>query len=178
MAHFFWGYSIALPLFLLILWLVTRDVKVSTLREFFVKRGSVGIFGGIWAMIPDLDHFLGEPVFENAPWTNIFFFHRYCDIELGLSETDLFFAAELMLAFAVVNLFALAYTVESFKRLNEALFGREEEEEEEEEEVGEEEDLEDDGETGAEEDEAGVDEAEEAEPEGTEEKEEAEGEES
>ncbi len=49
-------------------------------------------------------------------------------------ETDLFFAAEMMLIFVAINLFAIAASVESFKRLRETLFGKEEEEDDEEDE--------------------------------------------
>lgn len=139
MAHFFWGYSVALPIFLLIFWLIKRKVKVSNLKEFLKKRAPAGIVGGIWAMIPDMDYFLEEPMFQNAPWNEIFFLHSSFD--KVANETDLFFAAEIFLIFVAVNLFAIAATVESFKRLGEALFGKEEEEEEEKE--GEEEGLED-----------------------------------
>jgi hypothetical protein len=51
-----------------------------------------------------------------------------------LPETDLFFAAEMFLVFAVINLFAMVASIESFKRINEALFGKEEDEEDEDEE--------------------------------------------
>ncbi|UCE37752.1 MAG: hypothetical protein JSW00_00440 [Thermoplasmata archaeon] len=100
--------------------------------EFLKKRAIVGIVGGIWAEIPDFDYFLEDGIFHNASWSNIFFLHY--SLDKVLPETDLFFAAEIFLLFAVVNLFALALTVESFKRLNEALFGKKEEEDEEEEE--------------------------------------------
>ena len=53
-AHFFWGYSMALPIFLLIFWLIKRKVKVSNLGEFLKKRAPAGLVGGIWAMIPDI----------------------------------------------------------------------------------------------------------------------------
>ena len=120
-----------MPLLLFIIWLVTRNVKVSNLGEFFKKRGIIGVAGGFWAMIPDIDYFLEEPVFNNAAWCDVFFFHRYCDVVLGLPETDLFFAAQIMLFFIVINVFAIAVTVESFKRLGEAMFGKKEDEEEE-----------------------------------------------
>lgn len=87
-------------------------------------------------MIPDIDYFLTEPVFKNAPWTDIFFFHASFD--KVLPETDLFFAAEMLLLFTVINLFAMVASVESFERLKEALFGREEEEDEDAEEKDEE----------------------------------------
>jgi hypothetical protein len=128
-AHFFWGYSVALPIFLLIFWLIKRKVKVSNLKEFLKKRAPGGVVGGIWAMIPDMDYFLEEPMFRNASWNDVFFFHTSFDNVVP--ETDLFFAAEIFLIFMAVNLFALAATVESFKRLGEALFGKDEEEEEE-----------------------------------------------
>ena len=79
-------------------------------------------------MVPDIDYFLKEPLFRGAAWADIFFFHH--SLDKVLSETDLFFAAEFLLLFFAVNLFAMARTVQSFKRLNEALFGKEEEEEE------------------------------------------------
>jgi hypothetical protein len=104
-------------------------VKVSNFREFLKKRAPAGVIGGLWAMIPDIDHFLEEPVFRNAAWNDIFFFHTSFD--KVVPETDLFFAAEIFLIFTAVNLFAIAAIVESFKRLGEALFGKEEEEEEE-----------------------------------------------
>lgn len=105
-------------------------MRVSNSKEFFKKRGIVGVIGGLWAMIPDMDHFLTKPVFKNASWTDVFLFHASFD--KVLPETDLFFAAEMLLLFAVINLFAMVASVESFKRLKEALFGREEEEEEDE----------------------------------------------
>ena len=81
-------------------------------------------------MIPDIDYFLDDHIFDK-PWADIFFFHHSFD--LVLPETDLFFAAEMFLVFAVVNLFAMAATVKTFERVNEALFGKKEEEDEEEE---------------------------------------------
>jgi hypothetical protein len=121
-----------LPLFLIILWMITRDVKVANLKEFFKKRGIVGVFGGFWAMIPDIDYFVDEPVFRNEIWNDIFFLHRTFD---RISpETDLFFAGEILLIFAAVNLFAMAATVNTFERLNNAIFGKKEEDEDEEEE--------------------------------------------
>jgi hypothetical protein len=130
LAHFFWGYSVALPIFLLILWLVKRNILVSNLREFIRKRAIIGFIGGIWAEIPEIDYLLEDTVFHTSEWSNIFFFHFSLD-EI-LPDTDLFFAAEMFLIFAVINLFALVVSVESFKRIKEALFGKEEEEEEEE----------------------------------------------
>ena len=82
-------------------------------------------------MIPDIDYFLEEHIFDK-PWADIFLFHRSFDVVLP--ETDLFFAAEMFLLFAVVNLFAMAASVETFERVNEALFGKKNEEDEEEEE--------------------------------------------
>jgi hypothetical protein len=105
-------------------------VKVSNFREFLKKRAPAGVVGGLWAMIPDIDHFLEEPIFKGAAWNDIFFFHTSFD--KVVPETDLFFAAEIFLIFVAVNLFTIAAIVESFKRLGEALFGKEEEEEEEE----------------------------------------------
>lgn len=96
----------------------------------------MGVIGGLWAMIPDIDHFLEEPIFKDAAWNDIFIFH--VSFDNVVPETDLFFAAEMLLVFAAVNLFALAICVESFKRLGEALFGKEEEKKEEEEKEGEE----------------------------------------
>lgn len=83
-------------------------------------------------MIPDMDYFLEEPIIHGNVPLDIFFFHGTFD--KVISETDLFFAAEIFLIFMAVNVFAIAGTVESFKRLGEALFGKEEEEEEGEEE--------------------------------------------
>jgi hypothetical protein len=131
LAHFFWGYSVTLPIFLLILWLVKRNIMVSNLREFIKNRAIVGFIGGIWAEIPDIDYLLEGTVFHTSDWSNIFFFHFSLD-EI-LPETDLFFAAEVFLVFAAINLFALVASVESFKKLKEALFGKEEEEDEDEE---------------------------------------------
>ncbi|UCG70242.1 MAG: hypothetical protein JSV09_04290 [Thermoplasmata archaeon] len=120
-----------LPLFLILLWLVTRDVKVENLKEFLKKRGIVGVFGGIWAMIPDIDYFLDEPLFRNQLWNDIFFLHSTFD---RISpETDLFFAAEILLIFAAMNLLVIAAIVDSFERLNNAIFGKKEEDEDEEE---------------------------------------------
>ncbi|MEE9152428.1 MAG: hypothetical protein V3U20_11450 [Thermoplasmata archaeon] len=109
-------------------------MKVLNLGGFLKKRAPAGVVGGLWAMIPDLDYFLEEPVFKGAAWNDIFFFHSSFD--KVVPETDLFFAAEIFLIFVAVNLFAIAATVESLKRLNEALFGKKEEEEEEEAEEG------------------------------------------
>lgn len=110
-------------------WLIKRKVKVSNLKEFLKKRAPAGIVGGIWAMMPDIDYFLEEPIIHDNLPLDIFFFHGTFD--KVVPETDLFFAAEIFLIFVAVNLFAIAATVESFKRLGEALFGKEEEEEEE-----------------------------------------------
>lgn len=120
-----------LPIFFIIFWLIKRKVKVSNLKEFLKKRAPAGIVGGIWAMMPDIDYFLEEPIIHDNLPLDIFFFHGTFD--KVVPETDLFFAAEIFLIFVAVNLFAIAATVESFKRLGEALFGKEEEEEEEEE---------------------------------------------
>jgi hypothetical protein len=110
---------------------------VSNLNEFLKKRAIVGIVGGIWAEIPEIDYLIEGTVFHTSEWSNIFFFHY--SLDEVLPETDLFFAAEMFLIFAAINLFALVASVESFKRLKEALFGKEEDEEEEE--MGEEEDT-------------------------------------
>lgn len=120
-----------LPIFLLILWLVKRNILVSNFREFIEKRAIVGFIGGIWAEIPDVDYLLEGMDFHASVGSNIFFFHFSLD-EI-LPETDLFFAAEVFLGFAAINLFAMVASVESFKRLKEALFGKEEEEDEDEE---------------------------------------------
>ena len=103
---------------------------VSNLREFIKKRAIVGIIGGVWAEIPEIDYLLEGTVFHTSEWSDIFFLH--ISLDKILPETDLFFAAEMFLVFAAINLFALVASVESFKRLKEALFGKEEEEEEEE----------------------------------------------
>ncbi len=108
---------------------------MPNLYEFFKKRAIVGIIGGVWAEIPEVDYLLGDAVFHNSGWSNVFFFHF--SLDEVLTETDLFFAAEIFLVFAAVNLFALVFCVDSFKRLKEALFGKEEEEEEEEPKEGE-----------------------------------------
>jgi hypothetical protein len=104
---------------------------VSNLREFIKKRAIVGIIGGIWAEIPEIDYLLEGTIFHTSEWSNVFFLHFSLD-EI-LPETDLFFAAEMFLIFAAINLFALVASVESFNRLKEALFGKEEEDEEEDE---------------------------------------------
>jgi hypothetical protein len=129
-AHFFWGYSIFLPVILILIWLIKRDVKVKNAKEFLKKRLPFGIFGGLWAMIPDVDYFLDENMISTSSLSDVFFFH--ISLDKVLPETDLFFAGEMLLIFAIINLFVLAATVESFKRLNEALFGRKEEEDDEE----------------------------------------------
>ncbi len=113
------------------LWLAKRDVTVETVGKFFTRRAPVGAVGGIWGMIPDIDYFLEEHMFDKT-WADIFFFHHSFD--LVLPETDLFFAAEIFLLFAVVNLFAMAASVKTFERVNEALFGKKGEEADEEEE--------------------------------------------
>ncbi len=96
---------------------------VSNLREYIKKRVIVGIIGGIWAEIPDIDYLLEGTDFHESVGSNIFFFHFSLD-EI-LPETDLFFAAEVFLVFAAINLFALVVSVESFKRLKDAVFGKE-----------------------------------------------------
>lgn len=125
-----------MPIFLLIIWLVKRNLKVSNFKEFIIRRTPAGVLGGVWAMIPDIDYFLEEPIIHGNVALDIFFFHGTFDNVIP--ETDLFFAAEIFLIFIAVNVFAIAGTVESFKRLGEALFGKEEEEEGEEEKEGEE----------------------------------------
>jgi hypothetical protein len=95
---------------------------VKDTGEFLKKRAVFGIFGGLWAMIPDIDYFLEENIFSANPLSDIFFFHISAD--KVLPETDLFFAAEMLLVFAVINLLALVATVETFKRLNEVMFGK------------------------------------------------------
>jgi len=111
--------------------LITKNVKVSNLREFIIKRAPAGVVGGLWAMLPDIDYFLEKPIFHHNVPLDIFFFHGTFDTVIP--ETDLFFAAEIFLIFVAVNFFAITATVKSFKRLNEAIFGKEEEEDEEEE---------------------------------------------
>jgi hypothetical protein len=111
-----------------ILWSIKKDIQVATAIEYIKKRGTVGFLGGIWAMIPDIDYFLDEHMFDK-PWADIFLFHRSFDVVLP--ETDLFFAAEMFLLFAVVNLFAMAASVKTFERVNEALFGKKEEDDDE-----------------------------------------------
>lgn len=83
-------------------------------------------------MIPDIDYFLEEPILSTQSFSDIFFFH--VSFDRVLPETDLFFAAEMLLGFTVIILFSLAATVESFHRLNQALFGKKEEDDEDEEE--------------------------------------------
>lgn len=83
-------------------------------------------------MIPDINYFIDEPAFHNTQLSDLFFFHYTFD--KVLPETDLFFAAEVFLILMAVNLFAVALSVETFKRLKEALFGKEEEEDDDEEE--------------------------------------------
>jgi hypothetical protein len=138
-AHFFWGYSITLTLFIFILWLIKKEnVKVKNTGLFIRRRAVIGVAGGFWAMIPDIDYFLEDHIFSNNSISDIFFLH--ISLDKVLPETDLFFAAEMLLAFSIINLFALAVTVESFGRLNEAIFGRKpEEDDDEEEEDGEDE---------------------------------------
>jgi hypothetical protein len=127
-AHFFWGYSITLPVVLVLLWIVKRNIKVKNTKEFLKKRAVIGIVGGFWAMIPDIDYFLSNRIFSDKSISDIFFFH--ISLDRVLPETDLFFAAQMVLIFAVINLFAVAVTVESFKRLNEVIFGKKEDEDE------------------------------------------------
>lgn len=88
-------------------------------------------------MLPDIDYFLEKPIIHDNIPLDIFYFHGTFDTVIP--ETDLFFAAEIFLIFVAVNFFAIAGTVKSVKRLNEAIFGKEEEEDEEEEEMKEEE---------------------------------------
>ena len=116
---------------MLILWLVRRDIRLSNLREFIKRRATVGAIGGIWAEIPEIDYLLEGTLFHTSRYSDIFFLHFSLD-EI-LPETDLFFAAEMFLIFAVINLFALVTSVESFIRIKEALFGKEEDEGEEDE---------------------------------------------
>jgi hypothetical protein len=97
---------------------------------FLKKRAVVGIVGGLWAMIPDLDYLIQGLSLHSESWTDIYIFHYSFD--QALSETDLYFAGEMLLIFAVVNFFAFALVVESFNRLKEAMFGKKEEDEEEE----------------------------------------------
>jgi hypothetical protein len=111
------------------IWLIKRNVKVSNFKGFIIRRAPAGVVGGCWAMIPDIDYFLEEPIIDGNVPLDIFFFHGTCD--KVIPGTDLFFAAEIFLIFMAVNVFVIAGTVESFKRLGEALFGKEEEEEEE-----------------------------------------------
>lgn len=111
--------------------MMTKDVQVATTIDFIWRRGIAGITGGLWAMIPDIDYFMEDHMFDK-PWADLFLFHHSFD--LVLPETDLFFAAEMFLLFAVVNLFAMAGSVKTFERVNEALFGKREEDDEEEEE--------------------------------------------
>jgi hypothetical protein len=110
----------------MLLWLVKRDVSVPTVGKFITRRAPVGALGGLWAMIPDIDYFQEDHMFDK-PWADIFLFHHSFD--LVLPETDLFFAAEMFLLFAVVNLFAMVASVQTMERLNEALFGKINEEE-------------------------------------------------
>lgn len=102
-------------------------------------------------MIPDIDYFLEDRLFNNASWNDIFIFHASFD--RALPETDLFFAAQMLLLFAVVNLFTMVASVETLKRVREVLFGKKEEDEEDEEGVEEElkEDFEDEPEEESEE---------------------------
>jgi hypothetical protein len=126
-AHFFWGYSIFLPIVLFIFYLINKKKKLKDTGEFLKKRVIIGLFGGLWAMIPDIDYFLDDNIFSANPLSDIFFFHISADNVLP--ETDLFFAAEMLLIFAVINLLALVATVETFKRLNEVMFGKKPDEE-------------------------------------------------
>jgi hypothetical protein len=132
LAHFFFGFSVTLPIVIFIFWVVKKKEKVQNLGEFLKKRAVFGIFGGLWAMLPDIDYFLDEPVLSLQPFSDIFFFH--ISFDSVLPETDLFFAAEMLLIFTVVILLSLAVHVESFHRLNQALFGRKEEDDDEEDE--------------------------------------------
>ena len=96
-------------------------------------------------MLPDIDYFLNEPIIHGNVPLDIFFLHGTFD--KAIPETDLYFAGEMLLLFAVVNFFAIAFVVESFTKLKEAMFGKKEEDEEEDEEgslednEGEEEDI-------------------------------------
>lgn len=121
-AHFFWGYSVSLPIILLFYWLIRKEVKVKNVREYLKKRAIFGAFGGLWAMIPDIDYFLEDYIFSDKTWSDIFVLH--ISLDKVLPETDLFFAAEMFLMFAVINLLAITVIVESFHRLNEAIFGK------------------------------------------------------
>jgi hypothetical protein len=105
-----------------IIYLVNKRTKVKDTKEFLKKRAIFGMLGGLWAMVPDIDYFLEENIFSANPLSDIFFFHISAD--KVLPETDLFFAAEMLLVFAVMNLLALVATVETFKRLNEVMFGK------------------------------------------------------
>jgi hypothetical protein len=129
-AHFFWGYSVTIVIFLFLLWIITKNVTVPDIRGFIKKRAVVGIFGGFWALIPDVNYFIDEPAFHNTQISDIFFLHYTFDTVLP--ETDLFFAAEVFLIFTAVNLFAVALSVETFVRLKEAMFGKEKEDDEDE----------------------------------------------
>ena len=131
LAHFFWGYSITLPLFIALFWIVKKNLKVKNTKDFLKKRAVFGVVGGFWAMIPDIDYFLDDHIFSDKSFSDIFCFH--ISLDKVLPETDLFFAGEMLLIFAVVNLFALVIVVETFWRLNETIFGKKEEEDEEEE---------------------------------------------
>jgi hypothetical protein len=103
-------------------------------------------------MIPDIDYFLEDRIFNNASWNDVFFFHSSFD--RVLPETDLFFAAQMLLLFAVINLFAIVATVGTLKRVREVIFGKREEEEEDE--GDEEKDVEEEGEDEGKEEEAEV----------------------
>jgi hypothetical protein len=109
--------------------MIKRKIKVKNTGEFLKKRSVFGIIGGFWAMIPDIDHFLGNNFISSNPASDIFFLH--ISLDKVLPETDLFFAAEMLLIFAVINLLALVATVETFKRLNEVMFGKKPDEEDE-----------------------------------------------
>jgi hypothetical protein len=80
-------------------------------------------------MIPDLDFFLEDRIFSNESWTDAFLFHASFD--RALPESDLFFAAQMLLLFVVINLFAIVASVGTLKRVREVIFGKKVEEEDE-----------------------------------------------
>lgn len=68
-AHFAFGYSITIAFLIL-----------TTLYRYAVRDMAIGMLGGLWAMIPDINKL--HPAFEQlhaSPWSDIFFLHYTLD---------------------------------------------------------------------------------------------------